>query len=177
MSDRAVIAESFNKFYINIGPNLAKQQPPCSESPVKYIKERNNSPIYLNPVEQYEVKNIIMALKISSPGWNEISPKIIKDSYEARITPLTYVLNLSITKGIFPKELKLAKVIPIHKGDRNNIISNYRPVSLLPVFSKILERLMYNRLLSFINKHKLLYDLQFGFRKKTFYLSSSHFPN
>ena len=61
----------------------------------------------------------------------------------------------------------MAKVVPIYKGDCKNLISNYRPVSVLPVFfSKILERLLYNRLLAFLNKHNLLYKYQFGFREK-----------
>ena len=79
-------------------------------------------------------------------------------------------MNLSITKGIFPNELKVARVIPLFKSGDETSFSNYRPVSVLPLFSKILERLMYKRLLSFINKNKLLYNYQFGFRK-------DHSPN
>ena len=79
-------------------------------------------------------------------------------------------MNLSITKGVFPDELKVARVIPLFKSGDVTSFSNYRPVSVLPLFSKILERLMYSRLLSFINKYKLLYDYQFGFRK-------DHSPN
>ena len=74
-------------------------------------------------------------------------------------------MRLSITRGIFPKELKLAKIIPLYKPSDHKVFSNYRPVSVLPLFSKILEHLMYTRLLSFINKHKLLYSYQFGFRR------------
>ena len=86
------------------------------------------------------------------------------------IAPLSHILNLSLASGIFPNELKIARVIPIYKsGDVGNF-TNYRPVSVLPLFSKILERLMYTRLLSFINKHRILYKFQFGFR-------SEHSPN
>ena len=63
-------------------------------------------------------------------------------------------------------ELKIANVVPIYKNSAENLFTNYRPVSILPVFSKILETLMYRRFLAFINKHKLLYDYQFGFREK-----------
>ena len=72
--------------------------------------------------------------------------------------------NLSITQGVFPHELKVAKVIPLFKSNDPMVFSNYRPVSVLPLLSKIFERLMYNRLLSFVNKCKLLYEYQFGFR-------------
>ena len=75
-----------------------------------------------------------------------------------------HVSNLSITQGVFPHELKVAKVIPLFKSNDPMVFSNYRPVSVLPLFSKILERLMYNHLLSFVNKCQLLYEYQFGFR-------------
>ena len=61
--------------------------------------------------------------------------------------------------------MKVAKVILIYKGGKKTIINNYHPISILPVFSKVLERLMYNRLTMFINKHNNLYDYQFGFKK------------
>ena len=84
----------------------------------------------------------------------------------AIITPLTHVLNVSLLTGIFPSEMKTANVVPIFKSGDPEIFTNYRPVSILPVFSKILERIMYNRLLSFLNKHDVLFDYQFGFREK-----------
>ena len=65
----------------------------------------------------------------------------------------------------FPRELKLANVVPIYKAGDDKEFTNYRPVSILPVFSKILERVMYNRLIDFLDKYKILYELQFGFRK------------
>ena len=74
-------------------------------------------------------------------------------------------MNLPLTHGIFPKELKLTIVIPLFKTGDPMIFSNYRPVSVSPLFSKILENLMYTRLLSFINKYKLLYFYQFGIRR------------
>ena len=79
-------------------------------------------------------------------------------------------MNISIVNGIFPSEMKIAKVIPLFKSGDKMSMSNYRPVSVFPLFSKILERLMYSRLLSFINENKLLYKFQFGFRE-------SHSPN
>ena len=67
--------------------------------------------------------------------------------------------------GIFPNELKKANVVPIFKSGDDMVFSNYRPVSVLPIFSKLLERLVYNRLIKFINDNKLLYDYQFGFQR------------
>ena len=67
--------------------------------------------------------------------------------------------------GIFPDELKIANIVPIFKSGDDMVFSNYRPVSVLPIFSKLLERLVYNRLIKFINDNKLLYDYQFGFQR------------
>ena len=90
---------------------------------------------------------------------------LIKDSIDNIISPITDIINLSITSGIVPKKLKIARVIPLFKSGEQDIFTNYRPVSVLPAFSKILERVMYNRLLRFLNAFKILSDNQYGFRK------------
>ena len=76
-----------------------------------------------------------------------------------------YVCNTSLSQGIFPDEMKIARIIPLFKsGDKQNV-SNYRPISLLPQFSKILEKIFNNRLMNFLNFNNLLYLRQYGFRK------------
>ena len=75
-----------------------------------------------------------------------------------------WIFNQSVAEGCFPTAMKTAKVIPIHKGDSVLSAGNYRPISLLPIFSKIFERLIYNRLISFITDNKILSELQFGFQ-------------
>ena len=90
---------------------------------------------------------------------------LIKDSIDKIIFPITGIINLSITSGIVPNQLKIARVIPLFKSGEQDIFTNYRPVSVLPAFSKILERVMYNRLLRFLNAFKILSDNQYGFRK------------
>ena len=163
-NDKKEIAENFNSFFINVGPNLAEKISPTSQSPTSFMTRNCNSMVVL-PVNQSEIIDIIKNLKHSSPGWDAISANVVKVTYPCFIEPLAHIMNLSITQGVFPKELKLAKVIPLYKASDPMVFSNYRPVSVLPLFSKILEHLMYTRLLSFINKHKLLYSYQFGFRR------------
>ena len=126
--------------------------------------------MFLKEVVEDEVKTIIKNLKNSSAGWDSISTHVIKNSQACFISPLTHIMNLSISKGVFPCEMKIAKIVPLFKAGDKMVFSNYRPVSILPVFSKVLERLMYNRLLSFVNKSKILYSYQFGFREE-------HSPN
>ena len=88
---------------------------------------------------------------------------LIKESIDIIISPLTSMINLSITSGIVRKQLKIARVIPSFKSGEQDIFTNYRPVSVLPAFSKILERVMYNRLLRFLKNHNILSDNQYGF--------------
>ena len=104
-------------------------------------------------------------MKSSSPGWDDISPRIVKQTYKCFLEPLVRISNISILHGVFPKELKIAKVIPLYKGGESKLLVDYRPVSVLPVFSKLLERLMYERITEFIDENEVLYNLQFGFRK------------
>ena len=77
---------------------------------------------------------------------------------------ISHLFNMSIEHGKFPTFLQNAKVIPCHKDDSRLEMSNYRPISLLPTISKIFEKLMYARLIEFINKHNILYEYQFGFQ-------------
>jgi hypothetical protein len=78
---------------------------------------------------------------------------------------LVHIFNASLKSGVFPDKIKIAKVRPLYKkGDRHEVC-NYRPISILSVFSKILEKLVYNRLISFVTKHTILTDVQNGFRK------------
>ena len=164
-TDRKTIADSFNSFFVDIGPNLASKIPNNSTRPEVFLANNLVNSIFIKPVVEDEIKLIIKNLKESSAGWDSISSRIVKTTYSLFLTPLTYIMNISLLKGVVPSELKIAKVIPLFKSGDPTKFSNYRPVSVLPVFSKILERLMYTRLLSFINKNKLLYKFQFGFRE------------
>ena len=82
------------------------------------------------------------------------------------VEPITVLINNSFYHGIFPDELKLARVVPIFKSGDSSNINNYRPISILPFFSKIYERLMYNNVFNFVNEKELFYKYQFSFRQK-----------
>ena len=90
--------------------------------------------------------------------------EMIKKVTTSVINPLVHICNQSLSTGVFPDKLKLAKNIPLHKGNEKDIFNNYRPVSLLPHFSKIIEKLFANRLDEFISKNKIINDSQYGFR-------------
>ena len=79
--------------------------------------------------------------------------------------PLVHMTNLSLQQGIFPKELKIANVLPLFKACDPCVFNNYHPVSLLCILSKVYEKVMYNRLLTFLEDYNVLFENQFGFRK------------
>jgi hypothetical protein len=160
------IANNFNKYFVNIGSNLSKQIPSSTISPETYLKNRVVHTMLVKPVIAKEIDVILKDFKSNTPGHDDICPLLVKDVKTAIASPLTHVMNLCITQGYFPDILKIAKVIPLFKSGDKYIVSNYRPISLLSVFSKVLERLMYNRMIEFIELYDILYTHQFGFRKK-----------
>ena len=93
-----------------------------------------------------------------------MSMSIIKEIIPFIVNPFTYICNLSFYSGDFPNAMKIAKVLPVHKNGAKNEFNNYRPISLLPQFSKILEKLFDLRMEKIINKYNILHDCQFGFR-------------
>ena len=79
--------------------------------------------------------------------------------------PLANIINLSISQGLYPAKLKISKIVAVFKSDDPTDPNNYRPISLLSIYNRIFEKLMYARMISFIEKHDLLYNAQYGFRK------------
>ena len=111
---------------------------------------------------------MIHSLKNSSAGHDEFPTFVGKLCVDSYIEPLTFLINSSLKTGVFPSELKLAGVVPIFKAGHSSALTNYRPISVLTFFAKIFEKIVYNKLLNFINDNNILlflYDHQYGFRK------------
>ena len=98
-----------------------------------------------------------------SPRYDNISSNVVNETSDIFFTPLKHIFNLSLQQGIFPENLKIAKVSPVYKKDEEFLLANYRPISVLPCFSK-LERIMYNRLFKYLSENSILYKKQFGFQ-------------
>ena len=161
-TDPNEIATGFNNFFVTIGPQLAKNIK-SNINPLSYVKSVNNSMV-LTDVTSTEVRNVIASLKNSSSGYDEFPPFVGKACVEAYIKPLTHLINVSLKSGVFPSELKLAKVVPIFKAGDTSAINNYRPISVLSFFSKVYEKIVYNHVLDFVDDNNVLYDYQYGFR-------------
>ena len=164
LNDKQSIANAFNYYFVNIGPTLASKIPQLGIDYRNFMPQQNNMSFFLCPGEELEVKKITLQLKDGAPGKDGIMSKAIKCISDHVAAPLTRLTNLSFSQGVFPNELKIALVSPLYKAKDPMFFSNYRPISLLPLFSKILEKLMYDRLLSFLNKCNVINKNQFGFR-------------
>ena len=165
ISDPQVISDAFNDFFVNIGPKLASTIKTDGKNYYDYLSSPLSSSLYMNPIVNEEIVKIIHSFKQNkSTGHDGIGNLIVKRVANEISTPLNIIFNMSISTGIVPDELKVAKVVPIYKKENPEIFSNYRPVSVLPCFSKILERLVFNRCMNYINKFKILNEKQFGFR-------------
>ena len=152
-------------FWYQLGLTLQKKIPKQDISPLSYLGEKNVHTMFLEPVSLEEVTNIFQNLKNSAPGHDELNPSILRSCFPAIKEPLVHILNLSLTEGLFPTELKIANVLPLYKADDNMVFNNYRPVSLLCILSKVFEKVMHSRLSSFLERNKILLNNQFGFRK------------
>ena len=164
-SDPAVIANVFNKFFVNVSHTVTKSIPKSKKSPMCFMGKRINNSMFISPAVPLEISDIINLLRVGkSIGPNSIPIKILKILCPFISSPLCQLINDSFQCGLFPDKMKLAKVIPLFKKGCVATTSNYRPISLLSVFSKITEKVMYKRLYSFLEVHNVLYSLQFGFR-------------
>src|SRR5271156_6923652 len=131
------------------------------------MKECNPKSIFCEAVTALELTNLINSLDVKkSCGPDNISVQLVRDNCCVLLQPLLYIFNLSLEQGVVPDLMKLAKVTPLFKKGDHGVTSNYRPISLLSVFGKLLEKLVHKRVYNFLNKCNVLYDLQFGFRKQ-----------
>ena len=161
-----VVAHHLNNFFVNVGPQT-ESSTPISEntSPLKFLKQRNQLDFLLAHVSDAEVLEIINVLGNKSTGPASIPVKLLQLIPDLIIVPLCKLINLSFVSGSFPDPLKIVKVIPIHKNGSTQDMNNYRPITLLSVFDKIMEKIMHKRLYHFLEVNNILYSKQFGFRK------------
>ena len=166
IDDPKEIASTLNNLFVNIGPNTEKTIPrnPVIQ-PEKYLKNKNEVEFLITHISNEEVIDIINQLETKSSGPQSIPVNLLKLIPDLIILPLCKIINNSFSSGEFPDALKLCKVVPIHKGGPVDELNHYRPISLLSVFDKIIEKLMHKRLYNFLESHNVLFDNQFGFRK------------
>ena len=167
LTDPQEIANEFNNFFSNIGPSTEKSIPINPNlKPKNFLKNRIQLDFVVAHVSNEEVLEIINNLDNSSTGPYSIPTKLLKLIPDLIFLPLCKIINNSFATGVFPDSLKISKVIPIHKDGPTDNVNNFRPISLLSIFDKIIEKLMHKRLYKFLNENNILFKNQFGFRKK-----------
>ena len=131
-----------------------------------YLKGNYKNSLFLIPTTPGDIIAIISCFKSkASSGHDGVSSKLVKDLRYALSFPLSIIINNSLAMGRVPDMAKLAKIIPIYKAKDKKDISNDRPISLLPIISKILEKVVHNNLYTFLEKNKVVYASQYRFRK------------
>ena len=164
-----LISENFNEYFVNIGKKLAQNISDPKKSFLSYMTQKlgNENSCAFHLTTSFEIINIVKSMKSGeSAGIDEISMNLIKSVIDCIAEPLSVIINLCLTSGIYPDQLKIAKVCPIFKEGSKNELANYRPISIIPSFSKLFEKIISNRLLSYINKFEIFNPAQYGFRKK-----------
>ena len=168
VDNKTEIANVFNILFTTIGPDLANNIiKPTKRSVYDYLTSRNKESMFLSPIDECEVISVVNGCKSkTSTDCDYIDFRLIKSVITSIVKPITHIFNLSFQTGTFPEKMKIPKVIPLYKSGSKNDFNNYRPISLLPQLSKILEKLYSNRLNTFTKTCDILKPCQYGFRGK-----------
>ena len=153
--------------WVLIGPSLVSEFDVSNKTPFNtYLTSPYTSSFHFQYTNPSGVLKIIQGLKPkSSAGYDHLSSKVLKDIADIVSTPLSIIINQSLCSGIFPSELKIAKVISLFKKGDIQLFGNYRPISLLSSISKVFEKAAYGHLYEYFSSQALFYDSQYGFRK------------
>lgn len=157
-----------NSYFIDIGKRIAeKTQSSARPRLDSHFSPNSNAldSLVMLPTDEREIFSLIQGLKNKcAVGIDLITTKIVKRYAHILTGPLTHIFNLALSTGVFPKKFKIAVIKPIYKGGDRTCVDNYRPISILPILSKILERIINSRLTNYLENNNLLSASQFGFR-------------
>ena len=160
------VPNSFVDYFTNIATNLTSQLPNSPINPTQFLSNRIVNAFVFLPTNNYEIEDIIKDLKDNGSGLHKVSNSVLTDCSKIISPILSTIINKCIQQGYFPHELKTGCITPIHKSGDKTTAKNYRPVCSLLSFSKIIEKLAYNRMIKYIDKNKIFSSKQYGFRKK-----------
>lgn len=163
VTDPYIIRYEIRNYFSTAGQHLDAILPHTDASPLQY-RSVNFPSMSLSLTTSSEIKDIMIDIKNSSPGYDGIHTKVIK-LWSSVLAPVLFTLiNLSFRCGIFSDLMKASTIVKIHKADKLQP-SQYRPISILSKIGKIIEKAIYSRFLSFLNTNRILINNQFGFRK------------
>ena len=163
--DADTISNKFGKYFSTIGTSIAIKVGNSSKPIDFYLNKilRVTNSVFLTPCTSSEIKTLIAALpNKASSGYNSL----LRELGDSILNPLTTLFNMSLEFGQFPKDMKISDITPLFKNGSRQLLTNYRPISLLPTISKLLEKIMYSRIYKFMNMNNLFFRSQYGFQKK-----------
>ena len=164
ITDDKDIANELNNFFCKIGPQLAENIPRSDLDPLYYVTPEKNV-FELRNVASAELVSVLKKTKVSkSSGLDKISSKLLKAAGNSIIESLAYLFNLVLNAGIFPDDMKLAKVTSIYKCGSKTDCGNHRPISVISAVAKILEKIIHDQLFDFLKQNLILANQQSGFR-------------
>jgi hypothetical protein len=171
--EKKLIAETFNSFYTTVACKLVEKLPKCVEKfgcnfVSSFYSSKGVIPnsFSFNLVSETKVLKYLQSLGLNkATGLDGISSRFLKDGSPIIVGPITHIINLSLIQGIVPDELKSARVVPLYKKNDKLSVGNYRPVSILNIVSKVLEKVVYDQVESYFTDKDLLYKFQSGFRR------------
>ena len=155
----------FGEFFSNIGPQLDTTIPTDTRDPLDFLGGAFPHSFFVFPSDDLEVTRCINSFKLKGSQLNEIPIYIYKRLSQILSPIISKLFNKSIYLGKFPKILKKSRIVPIPKVNSSTNVNDYRPISIIPILSKIFEKLINVRLISYLNKFDLLVPFQFGFRE------------
>ena len=161
LTNNTDISSAFNSYFCNIATDL-KHETSDYNKPSLDPNTRITNNMGLLTCTPAEILEIIKNFK--NKATSDTAVQALKHANSMVAPIISELINTSFEQGVFPSDLKLAKVIPLHKAGSRSDLSNYRPISLLPLFSKIYEKVMHNRLYSHLTKYNIICETQFGFR-------------
>ena len=161
------ICTAFNNHFCKIGTSVLERLPAGTGNFYQYLGPPSSESIFVRPATADEISKFIDSMPINkSPGDDGITAQLIKRNKTWLVLPLLSIINSSLSSGQVPDRLKVAKIVPIFKKGDPTDPCNYRPISLLSIFDKILEKIVYSRILNFLDQKHFFYEHQFGFRKR-----------
>ena len=167
---RRIIATKFNQYFTSLATNLNKKvlgqdrlEIGSFESFTQFMSKSVDSSIFLEDTNADEVEEIIKSFENGKAS--DIPIRLVKKSAHLISHILAILYNICMGQGKFPSLFKVGKVTPVYKKDNKELVENYRPVSILPLFGKIFEKIIYVRLMKFFTANDILHEDQFGFRK------------
>ena len=161
------IANCFNSYFTSIGPSLARkfEVTTSMESRQNSYKSLDASFMFTE-IDSLTTETLLKAVNSrKATGLDGIPAKLVKKAAPVIATPLTYIINKTLLSCVFPDSLKIAKVKPLFKKGSIEDCGNYRPISILPIFSKIIEKVINFQIVNYLEKTGILNSKQYGFRK------------